>query len=241
MTQPAPLTLPLGGKRPPPGWRKKDAVYTDVALARFLVGLLPWEGIRTVLEPSVGGGAWVEAVRLEAGRDCDSCDGYGHGYQEDGSLGECVVCFGHSVLPSIVGVDIAPDCPGAFYEAEGYEFQLGDIREIDPRRKTVPVSLRDRFDRAVGNPIYSAIPEQVNRTLELADEVAFLLPMHIVSGGEDLPRWLLDSPLRAYWPLVQRPWPKKLRGCGFFWWARDLPPLRERMDEPVGFPAREWR
>lgn len=201
----APLTLPLGGKTPPPDWRKKDAVYTEAHLARFLVRLLPWDGIRTVLEPSVGGGAWVLALAEEVDQELE-----------------------------VVGVDIAPDCPGAYLERDGYRFELGDIREADPGDGVL-------FDRAIGNPIYSAIPEQVNRTLELADEVAFLLPMHIVSGGEELPRWLLDSPLRAYWPLVQRPWPKKLRGCGFFWWARDLPPLRERMDTPVGFPARDWR
>ena len=40
-----------------------ERYYTPDALARFCVGLLPWEGDDRVLEPHAGGGAFVRAVQ----------------------------------------------------------------------------------------------------------------------------------------------------------------------------------
>jgi hypothetical protein len=48
---------------PPEGRRPLDAYYTPLALARQLVRTLPLERGMSILEPSVGGGAWVRALR----------------------------------------------------------------------------------------------------------------------------------------------------------------------------------
>jgi hypothetical protein len=132
----------------------------------------------------------------------------------------------------VVGVDVDPHCRGAELELEGYRFEFGDVRFLEEL---------GTFDRAIGNPPYSAIREHVERALELSVEVAFLLPLDLLGGGEEIPRWLGRTPLRRYWPLRQRPWPKKLRGTAFFWWDRRLPPLDERLDEPIGYPPLDWK
>lgn len=59
MSQPALFPLRVVGR---------EAVYTPDWLARAVVELLPWHGIETVLEPHVGGGAFVRAIEeLEPG------------------------------------------------------------------------------------------------------------------------------------------------------------------------------
>jgi hypothetical protein len=210
--------LPLEGRPPPASWSNPDAVYTPPHLATFLVDLLPWDGVRRVLEPSVGGGAWVDALsdRLELARDLEGIPGR----------------RGLSPGLEVVGVDVDPHCRGAELELEGYRFEFGDVRFLEEL---------GTFDRAIGNPPYSAIREHVERALELSVEVAFLLPLDLLGGGEEIPRWLGRTPLRRYWPLRQRPWPKKLRGTAFFWWDRRLPPLDERLDEPIGYPPLDWK
>lgn len=234
MTAPRQTGLPLEGKAPPASWSNPDAVYTPTHLARFLVDLLPWDGVvHRVLEPSAGRGAWVEAVvarHLERFHD----------------LGPPL---------DVVGVDLDPHCGAADPEGMArrlealahrgpgvpalrgldriaYRFQWGDVLALEDL---------GQFDRVIGNPPYSAIPDHVDRGLELAREVAFLLPLDLLGGGEEIPTWLARSPLRAYWPLRQRPWPKKLRGTAFYWWDRRLPPLEERLDEPIGFPPLDWK
>lgn len=202
--------LPLLGKSPPESWSNPDAVYTPEHLARFLVDLLPWDGVRRVLEPSVGGGAWVDALadRLELARDLEGIPGR----------------KGLSPSLEVVGVDVDPHCRGASLDLPGFEFRRGDVLTSD---------LED-FDRVIGNPPYSAIREHVERALELAPEVAFLLPLDLLAGSSNA-RWLAGTPLRSYWPLIERPWPKKLRGACFFWWHREA-----AAEEPRGFAPLSW-
>ncbi len=174
--------LPLAGKAPPASWDNPDAVYTPAHLARFLVDLLPWDGVDRVLEPSAGGGAWVDAVvdlRLEP--------------------------------LELVGVDVDPHCRAASLGLSNYRPQVGDVLTLE----------LGVFDRVIGNPPYSAIREHVERGLELAPEVAFLLPLDLLAGSSNA-AWLAGTPLRRYWPLIERPWPKKLRGACFFWWDRNF-------------------
>ena len=229
MTASTQTGLPLEGRPPPASWSNPDAVYTPPHLATFLLELLPWEGIDRVLEPSVGGGAWIDALRDEFDLDCR------HSFDDGGTDGRpmcsrCLRCEDESL--EVVGVDVDPHCRGAELELEGYRFEFGDVRFLENL---------GTFDRAIGNPPYSAIREHVERALELSVEVAFLLPLDLLGGGEEIPRWLGRTPLRRYWPLRQRPWPKKLRGTAFFWWDRRLPPLDERLDEPIGYPPLDWK
>lgn len=222
--------LPLEGRPPPASWSNPDAVYTPPHLATFLVDLLPWDGVRRVLEPSAGRGAWIEAV----------VDRHLHDPEAD--------------VLEVVGVDVDPHCGAADVlgmqrrlcrldpngggpgqtglDSVSYRFEWGDGLTLE--------GLGD-FDRAIGNPPYSALQDHVERALELSVEVAFLLPLDLLGGGEEIPRWLGRTPLRRYWPLRQRPWPKKLRGTAFFWWDRRLPPLDERLDEPIGYPPLDWK
>ena len=213
--------LPLMGKSPPESWSNPDAVYTPEHLARFLVDLLPWDGVRRVLEPSVGGGAWIDALRDEFGLDCR------HSFDDGGTDGRpiCLRCLGcENETLEVVGVDVDPHCRGASLDLPGFEFRRGDVLTSD---------LED-FDRVIGNPPYSAIREHVERALELAPEVAFLLPLDLLAGSSNA-RWLAGTPLRSYWPLIERPWPKKLRGACFFWWHREA-----AAEEPRGFAPLSW-
>jgi len=171
---------------PPADWNARDAVYTPVELARFLVGLLPWEGIDRVLEPSAGGGAWIEAMRpLD--------------------------------VPYQLMVDIDGHCPAARLEGEEHWVDRRPKQRLFIRGDVLTLKL-GKFHRAIGNPPYSAIMRHVDRCLELADEVAFLLPVGITEGATG--RWLRSTPLRHWWSLEERPFPKHVRGCGFFWWDR---------------------
>jgi hypothetical protein len=187
----------MHGSAPPASWSCPDAVYTPPELAAFLVGLLPWEGIRTVCEPSAGNAAWIVAVVEHV-------------------LGAPI---------SITGIDVDPSCGAA--DVFGMQRRIARIARKHPdwpldkiRYYFVRGSFLDvqigRCHRSLGNPPYSNIEEHVDRALELSDEVAFLLPLGIVEGSSGA--WLASTPLRKVWVLRERPFPKHVRGCGFFWW-----------------------
>ncbi len=229
---PAPLALDLGHAAPPPTWQDKDAVFTPVHLASFLLDFfIPHEQVVRVIETGAGNGAWIEAIvarHLAAG----------------GNVSGCL---------DIVGVDLNPNCAaGDFFgmqrrccaldpngggpgrtglDTVAYRFREGDALTMSGLRS---------FDLSVGNPPFSQIPAFVERSLELARYVGFLLPLDLIGGRIPRPTWLLTTPLGGYLPLIGSPWPNKLRGVGWFFWDRELSPLSERMDEPIGLPARPW-
>lgn len=73
-------------------------------------------------------------------------------------------------------------------------------------------------DRVIGNPPFDAAEAHVDRGLEVADEVAFLLPLSRWDAQERA-SWWQAAPLRHCWILPKRIWPGS-RQIGFFWFDR---------------------
>lgn len=72
-----------------------------------------------------------------------------------------------------------------------------------------------RVDRVIGNPPFSSAEQHVERGLEVASEVCFLLPVSRFDAQERVP-FYRDIPLRKVWKLGERVWPGS-RQIAFFW------------------------
>lgn len=75
-----------------------------------------------------------------------------------------------------------------------------------------------RIDRVIGNPPFSNAEQHIDRALELAPEVAYLLPMSRLDSAQRS-HWWQAAPLRHVWLIAERIWPGS-RQCGFFWFDR---------------------
>lgn len=158
--------------------KKKDPlerVYTPPALAEYCVGLLPWEGVHAVLEPSAGAGAFLDAVEPLLG-----------------------------YAPAAIDVD--PEAPVVLD---------GRARVVD---FLMPGSVDAGWDRVIGNPPFDDAEKHVTRALEVAREVAFLLPISRLDALERC-AWWHAAPVRHVWLLAERVWPGS-RQIGFFWFER---------------------
>lgn len=115
-----------------------------------------------VLEPAVGGGSWVRAVR--------------------------------QVWPEAIthAVDLDPESPG--------------LRMADRQRVGDFLELRlDRRDMVIGNPPYGGdITRWLDRSLELAPVVAYLLRSTVLGSSDRAPWWLAHPPA-VVWTLSPRP------------------------------------
>lgn len=149
-----------------------ERYYTPDDLARFCVDLLPWDGVRNVLEPHAGGGAFVRALE-------------------------------HRGVP-VFAMDVDAEC----WTLQERAATVGDFL----------TSSAPLVDRVVGNPPFSNAEQHVDRGLEFAREVAFLLPMSRLDSARRS-HWWQAAPLRHVWLIAERIWPGS-RQCGFFWFDR---------------------
>lgn len=149
-----------------------ERYYTPDQLAGFLLGLLPWRGIRTVLEPHAGGGAFVRALKRIRRLDVAANDADPHSWAVQHGGATCSNIFSFSA----------------------------------------------EVDRVVGNPPFSNAEEHVTRCLDLADEVAFLMPLDRLETSGRLHFWQ-QNPAHRIWVLAERVWPGS-RACAFFWWKK---------------------
>ena len=107
----------------------------------------------------------------------------------------------------IQGGDIDPDCWAVRNGAAQFDF-------LDPW------SVSGRWNRVIGNPPFDAAEAHVDRGLEVADEVAFLLPLSRLDAAVRAP-WWQSAPVRHEWRLDKRIWPGS-RQIGFFWFDRNV-------------------
>ena len=78
--------------------------------------------------------------------------------------------------------------------------------------------LHTKADRVVGNPPFSNAEAHVERCLQLADEVAFLMPLDRLETAGRLAFWQRHPP-RRIWVLAERVWSGS-RACAFYWWTK---------------------
>ena len=151
-----------------------ERYYTPDPLAQFCLGLLPWSGVRHVLEPHAGGGAFVRAA---AAYDVDvralDLDQHSRAVKEYGAV--CADFLADAPLPA--------------------------------------------FDRVVGNPPFSNAEQHVQRALEIAPQVAFLMPLDRLESRSRYAFWQA-APLRHVWVLSERVWAGS-RCIAWFWWDRE--------------------
>jgi hypothetical protein len=149
-----------------------ERYYTPDDLAAFLVGLLPWDGVQSVLEPHAGGGAFLRALRDLDGLQVKANDTDPHSWAVQHGGATCCDLF----------------------------------------------SLHTKADRVVGNPPFSNAEAHVERCLQLADEVAFLMPLDRLETAGRLAFWQRHPP-RRIWVLAERVWSGS-RACAFYWWTK---------------------
>jgi len=164
------LVLGEGPRALGPGERDSlDGYWTPLEVARACVAEIDAEARwqlprwpRRLLEPSVGGGAWLEAAA--------------------------------EVWPwaERFGIDVDPDAPGlAHADLAG----VADFRAFDP----------DPVDLILGNPPYGGdLVGWLDRSLELAPVVAYLLRGTVLGSLDRLPWWEKHPPA-TIWVLVPRP------------------------------------
>jgi hypothetical protein len=186
----------------PKGRRKNDAYYTTAACARALVDQLPLgeERLR-VLEPSVGGGAFLRAIRRRR------------------------------PFSWVVGVDIDPAAgglPGCDDVFVGDFLDRHLVRtSFDWCIGNPPFSRGSGRFNAKGKEIpESVIDLHVDRALELSRNVAFLLRAAAIESDDRKEFWeRLQQRCRHVWFLGQRPSFTEggTDNCmyGFFWWDRE--------------------
>lgn len=176
-----------------------DRFYTPDSLAVVCVRRLrSLSTFSHVLEPSVGGGAFVRALR--------------------------------GVVPGVhvTGCDVDP---GARFDLVdvGYEVDFVDFRP--------PVF----YDAVVGNPPFSRAQEHVAAARRLSSMVGLILPMAILEGASGWGAFLDERPFAVCHPIEGRPWPKSVRGCGFFVWIQGITEQRIARKRIVKIAPGEWR
>jgi hypothetical protein len=134
-----------------------ERYYTPDVLARFCLDLLPWTGIRRVLEPHAGGGAFLR--------------GFGWKQANDDALQHA----------QIEALDLDPRC---WAIQQWGERRGGSIRRADFIHADLD---GESWDRVIGNPPFSNAELHVDRGLGVAREVAFLLPVSRFDAGERVP------------------------------------------------------
>lgn len=181
---------PLAGGR-----REFDAYYTPRPFAARLVELLPIAPGARVLEPSVGDGAWVDALRAR---------GAGHVTAVD-------------LNPDARGLRLANrGVVGDFLTVElddHFDWAVGN-----------PPFARDSGRKnSSGKPIMEPIAEQhIRRAISVSDHVALLLRAAIIESDDRRDFWE-HHPARHVWFFRQRP--QFTGGSnpyfmGLFWWDR---------------------
>lgn len=150
-----------------------ERYYTPPELAEFVLDLLPWDEIRSVLEPHAGGGSFLRLLQRRAG----------------------VVWFAYDADPSSWACveDFARCC------------DFLTVQHCD-------------VDRVVGNPPFSNAEQHAEHALELAPEVAFLMPLDRLESAGRLDFWRRCPP-RKVWILSERVWAGS-RAIAWFWWCR---------------------
>lgn len=149
-----------------------ERYYTPDQLAEFLVRLLPWHGIGSVLEPHAGGGAFLRA------------------------------------MSHIKGLQItANDADPTSWAVQHAGASCGNVFQLDAT-----------VDRVVGNPPFSNAEQHAQKCFDLADEVAFLMPLDRLETSSRLGFWKHYPPKRI-WVLAERVWPGS-RACAFYWWKK---------------------
>lgn len=152
-----------------------DAYYTPDMLATALIKVLRIPWGATICEPHAGGGAFMRALTT-----------LGHG--------------------TVWAMDIDPAAPalripsGFEQEEPGYR-TCGDFLTTQPRwGDGEPVVL----DWIVGNPPFKDFEKHVDRALELAPNVAFLLRLAAMESASRAALWR-RWPLQKVWVLAERP------------------------------------
>lgn len=152
-----------------------EAHYTPIALARAIVARLPVRPGDVVLEPHLGGGAIAEAL-LDAG---------------------CVV----------LAMDIDAQAPGIarLTGRPGFRWLgAGDFLDATSEpRKALAVAHRAPI-LAVGNPPFSTAIAHVRAALDVAPQVAYLLPLPFLAADER-EALHVDHPALQVWPVCPRP------------------------------------
>lgn len=173
-----------------------DRYYTPPALAETLVRLLPIGEDDVVLEPSVGGGAFLRAVQ------------------------------GHRPRATLTAIDIDPNAAGLRLAERSW---VGDFLREDAATHGV--------DWVIGNPPFGDALTHIERALDVARDVAFLLRLGILSSKARHPFWR-TAPLRKVWVLSERP---SFTGggtdsydYGFFWWDATW-------EKPAEIEVLSWR
>lgn len=106
----------------------------------------------------------------------------------------------------VLGFDLDPEAPGLRMVDEHV---VGDFLERTPAG----------VDLVFGNPPFGPALRHVEHALQVAERVAFLLPLGRIEGGGDWGPWLDRHPPEAVHPIAGRPWPRSVRGCGFWIWG----------------------
>ena len=166
-----------------------ERYYTPDPLAAFVLGLLPWH-------------SWQSVPVLEP-------------HAGGGAFIRALLdpTGAAKLSPNeLTATDLDPQC----WSVQQKLASVADFLD----RENAPTSVRGLpFRRVIGNPPYSAIREHVERGLEIADEVAFLMPIDRLESAARLPFWD-RSPLRKVWLLAERVWPGS-RAIGWFWFDRE--------------------
>lgn len=207
-----------------------DRHYTPLPLAREIVARLREAGCDpsggAVLEPSVGGGSFVLAVR--------------------GSFIACTI--GVDVDPGARGLDLCDyghvaDFPSWASAVVGAVFDRFHESASAVNPHTVDAVGR-RLRLVVGNPPFSARGKadqlrtrlNIRAALDVADVAdawcALILPSAFVLGGEAW-SWLDDEPAcrpSHLWPITRRPWGDRVRETSVYVWCPRSE--RERDDWP---------
>jgi hypothetical protein len=200
-------------------YKKNAAYYTPYDLALAIVARLPGEVLLRspesvlsdpyILEPHVGGGAFVQALK-----DC-------------------------GVAPQQIEVmDINPDAPGLEMCRPSGISSVGDFLRVEPRRRPYVVIGNPPFSRpetdptgiptgrmGKKSPIMEGCAElHVRRALRVTTRhVLFLLRLAFLESQERILFWK-GYPPRKVWALSQRPsfTGGKTDSCayGLFWWDK---------------------
>ena len=111
----------------------------------------------------------------------------------------------------VVGCDIDPAVKGALLCSAFIE---ADFLKLPPPFE---------FEWVVGNPPYTNVEEHIDRALEFAPNVAFLLRLAVLESGSRVKKWA-EWPLRRVWVLAERPsfTGRGTDACayGWFWFCR---------------------
>lgn len=138
------------------------------------------------------------------------------------------------VRPSAEVVNVDLVARREYTESGAFSF-TGDWLQIAP-------DFTDAVDVVIGNPPYSLAEEFVRASLEIADNVAFLLRLGFLAGRKRR-QWLKTTPLSDVWPFARRPsftGDGKTDGAdyGVFLWRRGYTgTIITHLDMPEGEPS----